>query len=145
MRSITTYFCWPVAGSRAAWQPVSFSLPAPWGEGQGLCQLGETKEDPISLHLHQAPSSWRWDCGVYVYLVIQSCLTLWDRCFGTAWTKPTRRLCPWDFPGKNTQWVAIPFSRGSSQPKGQTQVSCISCIGKWVLLPLSYLEAHTLP
>ena len=32
-----------------------FCLPAPWGEAQGLCQLGETKEDPISLHLHQAP------------------------------------------------------------------------------------------
>ena len=24
------------------------------------------------------------------------------------------------------EWVAIPFSRGSSQPKDRTQVSCIS-------------------
>ena len=24
------------------------------------------------------------------------------------------------------EWVAIPFSRGSSQPRDQTQVSCIS-------------------
>ena len=25
------------------------------------------------------------------------------------------------------EWVAMPFSRGSSQPRNQTQVSCISC------------------
>ena len=28
------------------------------------------------------------------------------------------------FPGQNTEWVAIPFSRGSSWPRGWTQVSC---------------------
>ena len=38
--------------------------------------------------------------------------------------QPTRLLCPWDFPGKNTEWVAISFSRGSSQPRDRTQVSC---------------------
>ena len=26
---------------------------------------------------------------------------------------PTRLLCPWDFPGKNMEWFAISFSRGS--------------------------------
>ena len=31
------------------------------------------------------------------------------------------------------EWVAIPFSRGSSQPKDQTRVSCISCIGRQIL------------
>ena len=29
------------------------------------------------------------------------------------------------------EWVAIPFSRGSSQPSYWTQVSCNSCIGRW--------------
>jgi len=29
--------------------------------------------------------------------------------------QPTRLLCPWDFPGRNTwMWIAISFSRGSS-------------------------------
>ena len=44
------------------------------------------------------------------------------------------QLCPtlgensWNSPGQNTGvfWVAIPFSRGSSQPRDQTQVSCIA-------------------
>ena len=31
------------------------------------------------------------------------------------------------------EWVAISFSRGSSQPRDQTQVSYVSSIGRWVL------------
>ena len=30
-------------------------------------------------------------------------------------------------------WVAIPFSRGSSRPRDQTHVSCISCISRQIL------------
>ena len=29
--------------------------------------------------------------------------------------------------------VAISFSRGSSQPEDRTQVSCVSCTGRWIL------------
>ena len=29
----------------------------------------------------------------------------------------------WDSPGKKLEWVAIPFARGSSRPRDQTQVS----------------------
>ena len=31
------------------------------------------------------------------------------------------------------EWVAIPFSRGSSQPRDRTQTSSVSCIGRQVL------------
>ena len=31
------------------------------------------------------------------------------------------------------EWVAISFSRGSSQPRDQTGGPYISCIGRWVL------------
>ena len=34
---------------------------------------------------------------------------------------------------KILQWAAISYSRGSSQPRDQTCVSCISCIGRWIL------------
>ena len=37
--------------------------------------------------------------------------------------QPTRLLCPWDSPGKNT-WVAISFSRGSSWSRDWTCISC---------------------
>ena len=31
------------------------------------------------------------------------------------------------------EWVAICFSRGSSWPRDWTQVSCVSCFGRWIL------------
>ena len=54
----------------------------------------------------------------------------------------------WDPPGsfvhRNLQarileWVAILFSRGFSPPRDQTSVSCVSCIGRQILLPPSHL------
>ena len=38
----------------------------------------------------------------------------------------TRLPCPWDPPGKILEWVATPFSRGSSRPRDQNWVSCIT-------------------
>ena len=35
-------------------------------------------------------------------------------------------LCPWHSPGKNTEWAAISFSRGSSQPRDRTQIFCFT-------------------
>ena len=32
------------------------------------------------------------------------------------------------------EWVAMPSSRGSSQPRDRTHISYISCIGRWLLL-----------
>ena len=29
------------------------------------------------------------------------------------------------------EWVAMPSSRGSSRPRDQTHVSCVSCIAGW--------------
>ena len=40
--------------------------------------------------------------------------------------QPTRLLCLWDFSGKILEWVAVSFSRGFSQPRDQTYVSCIA-------------------
>ena len=31
------------------------------------------------------------------------------------------------------EWVAIPFSKGSSRPRNQTFTSYVSCMDKWVL------------
>ena len=43
---------------------------------------------------------------------------------------PTRLLCPWHFPGKNSGAGCHFFFQGISQPKDQT---CISCIGRQIL------------
>ena len=73
--------------------------------------------------------------------VTQSCLTLWD---------------PMDCspPGSSVhgilqagilEWVAISSSRGSSQPRDQIHVSCISCIGRQLLYHWATWEVSTHP
>ena len=41
--------------------------------------------------------------------------------------------------------VAISFCRGSSQLRDQTRVSCVSCIGRWVLYHCATWEALLFP
>ena len=50
--------------------------------------------------------------------VAQSCLTL---------RNPMNYTVHGILQARILEWVAIPFSRGSSQPKDRTQVSCIAC------------------
>ena len=37
------------------------------------------------------------------------------------------------FQARILEWVAISFSRGSSWLRDQTGVSCVSCVGRWIL------------
>jgi len=62
-------------------------------------------------------------------LVTQSCLTL---CNPLDYTPPGYSV-PGILQARKLEWVAIPFSRGSSQPKDQTNVSCIAgrCFTIW--------------
>ena len=39
------------------------------------------------------------------------------------------------------EWIAISSSRGSSQPRDQTPISFISCIGRWILYQCATWEA----
>ena len=68
-------------------------------------------------------------------LVIQPCLTL---CGPTDCRWPSSSVHG-IFQARILEWVAIPFSRGSFQPKDQTQVSCI---GRWILYHWATREAH---
>ena len=63
--------------------------------------------------------------------------------------QPTRLLCPWDFPGKNTGADCHFLLRESSQPKDWTWVSYISCTDRQILyhwatweIPLSTCNTH---
>ena len=67
--------------------------------------------------------------------VAQSCLTLWDPMdcslpgFSVHGILQARVL----------EWVTISFSRGSSQPRNWTHISCVSCIGGRILYTVSHL------
>ena len=58
---------------------------------------------------------------VVSYLVSKSCPTFCDRMD----CSPPCSSVPWIFQARILEWVAISFSRGSSQPRDQTQVYCI--------------------
>ena len=38
--------------------------------------------------------------------------------------QPARLLCPWGSPARTLEWGAVPSSRGSSQPRDWTHISC---------------------
>ena len=48
------------------------------------------------------------------------------------------------FQARLLEWVAIPSSRESSQPRDQAPVSCISCIGRWILYHFTTWEIHSM-
>ena len=60
---------------------------------------------------------------------LQSCLTLCN----TMDCSPPGSSVHGIFQARIVKWVAMPSSRGSSQPRDRTHVSCISCIGRQVL------------
>ena len=67
--------------------------------------------------------------NVQKHVVAQSCPTLCD---------PMDHSLPGSsvyeiLQARILEWVAIPFSRGSSQPRDQTCDSYISCIGRRIL------------
>ena len=53
--------------------------------------------------------------------------------------QPTRLLCPWDFPAKNTGVGCHFLTRASSQPRDQTHMSCT---GRQILDHWATREAH---
>ena len=48
------------------------------------------------------------------------------------------------FQARKLQSVAISFFRGSSQPRAWIRISCISCIGRWILYHWATGEANML-
>ena len=72
-----------------------------------------------------------WKVWKVKVLVAQLCLTL---CDPMAWSPPGFSVHG-ILQARILEWVTIPFSRGSSQPRDQTQVSCI---GRQILYCLSH-------
>ena len=64
--------------------------------------------------------------SVFSIAIKNGCMLSCIQLFATPWTLyPTRLISPWNLPGRNTGWVATPFSRGSAWPRDWTCVSCM--------------------
>ena len=66
---------------------------------------------------------------VYVCVYTQSCQILCDPID----CSPPGSSVHGIFQVRILDWVAISYSRGSSQPRDQTHISCVSCIGRQIL------------
>ena len=83
------------------------------------------------------PQSYLWKWKVKVF-VTQSCLTLWD----AVACSPPGSSVHGIFWARMLDWAAISYSRGSSQPRNQT---CISCIAGRLLTVWATREVLCLP
>ena len=59
--------------------------------------------------------------------------------------QPTRLLCPWNYPGKNTGVGCHFLLQGSSRPRDRTRFPSASCSGRQVLHHLSHQEVKGAP
>ena len=69
--------------------------------------------------------------------VNQSCLTLWDPLDCSTPGSSVHEVLQ----ARILEWVAMPSSKGSSQCRGQTHVSHVSCTGRRVLYHSYHLES----
>ena len=67
---------------------------------------------------------------VYYHWIIEGSLRCVQLCYPVG-LQPARLLCPWNFPERMLDWVAIAYSKGSSWTRDQT---CVSCIGRQLFI-----------
>ena len=96
------------------------------------CSLVITSPALALLRVCRVPlgSTWLWALEWFLCCLVPKSRPTLLRPHGL---QPTRLLCLWDFPGKNTgvlEGVAISSSRESSRPRDRT---CISYIGRQIL------------
>ena len=76
--------------------------------------------------------------GVCVCSVAQSYLTLCDPMDSSGTGSSVHVI----FQVRILERVTISYSRGSSQPRDRTPLSCVSCIGRWILCHCATWEAR---
>ena len=93
----------------------------------------------LPLSLQPPASTHLFSLGPFAYSIyisaaaaansLQSCLTLCNPMD----CSPPGSSVHGIFQARILQWVAIPSSRGSAQPRDQTCIFYVSCISRWVL------------
>ena len=91
----------------------------PWTEEPGTVHGVVNSQTQLSTYITHMHS-----CSV-----TQSCLTLWNPMDCNPPGSSVHRI----FQARILEWIAISSSKGSPQPRQQTQVSYIFCLGKWIL------------
>ena len=112
-------------GMHGKWQVLWFTSRGPQGATEGAKgdSVGEVRQEPVDERSEYHAKGFRLHLrlkGVKAkvkWMVVQFCLTLCD---------PIDYTVHEILQARTLEWVAFPFSRGSSQPRDQIQVSQIA-------------------
>ena len=114
-------------GKNRGWKKRWFEGPLRWAE-EWSAEWWEVSWDSWSLwHGQWSRIQLVEDC-VHAKL-LQSCPTLCN----TMDCSPPGSSVRGILQARKLEWIAVSYSRGSSQPRDRTHVSYISCIGKQIL------------
>ena len=113
----------PSSTQRLKWRKKSSD-----GHGKVVDEPQVSTEAKACLWWKGWAGQWARCCEKCVCSVTQLCTTL--RPHGL---EPARLLCHRIIQARILRLVALYYSRGSSQPRDQTRISCISPIGRWIL------------
>ena len=98
---------------------------------------GADKQERRGMCWHQDPNT---STKCYVCSAVQSCPIL---CNLVDCSPPGSSVCG-IFQARILEQIAISSTRGSSWPRDRTRISCVVCIGRWILLPLCHLVSPLL-
>ena len=112
--------------------PIAETLPLPLFHQQSIwgpeTHLVFSRSHTLAFSLHRKNILFSCKFGAfkkaycYCCSVAQACLTLWDPMDYSPPDSSVHGISQ----ARILEWVAIPSSRGSSQPRDQTRVSCIN-------------------
>ena len=137
------FFGWLVNSNWTKWLKCLASPPQP------------PKPPDQGRPFSRTPQTWAWQPGSSMaacFIWIQSyCCGLTAVCaqllscvllFATSWPVAHQAPLSMEF-SRQEYWseVVISSSRGSSQPRNQTHISCVSCILRWILYHCATWEA----
>ena len=104
-----------------------------------LGDLPDPRIELVSLYCRHIVYCWATREALTICLLL--CAQLLQSC-PTLCNSMDRRLPGYSvhgiFPARILEWVAMPSHKGSSWPRDQTHITCVSCIGRWVLYQVSH-------
>ena len=92
------------------------------------CVLHEQRLQPGEaklVHVRMPASLETLESSGENFVLCCACLSVMSDFFVTLWTVACQAPLHGILQARILEWVAMPFSRGSSQPSDQTQVSCV--------------------